>query len=128
MTDQPAAAPTPGPWEWDAGDIGQDYPASYCDVFVDGGNLIIAQVNDRFSREIGHANARLIAAAPDTAAERDRLKVKNEGLVKALESVEGQFDSTAHRYGCECGGSNPPHDSCAETRRKVLAALAEARK
>ena len=73
---------------------------------------------------------RLLAGFSDSApaAERDRLKAMKEGLVKALESVEGQFGSTAHRYGCGCGGSNPPYDSCAETRRKVLAALAEARK
>lgn len=86
-TAEKRAKPTPGPWEWDAGDIGQDYPAPYCNVFVDAGNLIIAQVNDRFSREIGHANARLIAAAPDTAAKLDRLKVDNTALAGALEDI-----------------------------------------
>ncbi len=41
----------------------------------------------------------------------------------ALESVKGQFGPDAHRYGCECNGCNPPADSCAQTRRKVLAVL-----
>lgn len=33
------------------------------------------------------ANAKLIAAAPDTLAERDRLKAVNAGLVEALEGA-----------------------------------------
>lgn len=57
---------TPGPWSWDAGDIGNEYSIPYCDVFAGSGDdFIIASVNDRFDRTQGRANARLIAAAPD---------------------------------------------------------------
>ena len=38
------------------------------------------------------ANARLIAAAPETAAERDRLKEINSDLLAALERIEQQLD------------------------------------
>lgn len=62
------AGHTPGPWEWDAGDDGTDYSHPYCSVSTDGGNLIIAEVNDRFDREAGRANAALIAAAPELLA------------------------------------------------------------
>ena len=53
---------TPGPWTWDAGDIGADMSEPYCEVVKD--DLLIASVNDRFDRAEGRANARLIAAAP----------------------------------------------------------------
>ena len=53
---------TPGPWTWDAGDIGTDMSEPYCEVVKD--DLLIASVNDRFDRDEGRANARLIAAAP----------------------------------------------------------------
>lgn len=60
---------TPGPWEWDAGDVGIEYAARYCQVYIDGGNTIICEVNEKpdgdSNRKEGHANARLIAAAPD---------------------------------------------------------------
>jgi hypothetical protein len=36
---------TPAPWEWDAGDIGEDYSIPYCDVYA--GDFIVAQVNGR---------------------------------------------------------------------------------
>lgn len=54
---------TPGPWEWDAGDIGAEYSVPYSDIFKDAGEIIIASFNDNIPE--GRANARLIAAAPD---------------------------------------------------------------
>ena len=59
----------------------------------------------------------------DWAEEAFRLKNLNVELLNALESVKGQFDPLAHRYGCECGGFNPPNDPCFRTRNKVLAAI-----
>lgn len=61
------------------------------------------------------------------ATEVDRLKAANAVLVVALQSVKGQFGVGAHRYGCECGGVNPPNDACFQTRDKVLAALKTAK-
>jgi hypothetical protein len=63
---------TPGPWDWDAGDIGNEYSIRYCTVSKGAGDLIIAEVNDVFSIEEGRANAALIAAAPDM---KDALKL-----------------------------------------------------
>lgn len=60
-------------------------------------------------------------------AKVERLKVVNAKLVEALQSVKGQFGVNAHRYGCECGGVNPPNDACFQTRDKVLAALKAAK-
>jgi hypothetical protein len=54
---------TPGPWEWDAGLVPPDGPDRYADIFVDGGETIIAMFNDRIPE--GRANAHLISASPD---------------------------------------------------------------
>jgi hypothetical protein len=61
---------TPGPWEWDSGLIPPDGPGRYADVYVDGGDKIIASFNEmrEFSPAEGRANAHLIAAAPDLYA------------------------------------------------------------
>ncbi|CAA2139527.1 hypothetical protein [Hyphomicrobium sp. ghe19] len=55
MTD---TAFTPGPWKWDAGDVGQDYAVPYCDVYADDRDAVIASVSNP-------DDAPLIAAAPD---------------------------------------------------------------
>jgi hypothetical protein len=57
---------TPGPWYWDAGIVPPDGPETYADIYVDGGDTIIAGFND-FIPE-GRANARLLSAAPDLLA------------------------------------------------------------
>ena len=45
------------------------------------------------------ANAALIAAAPETAAERDRLRQVNEAMLEALRAIQarivGEFDNPA---------------------------------
>lgn len=41
-----------------------------------------------------HKHAHLIAAAPETAAERDKLKAINEDLIQALESLCGLMPQT----------------------------------
>ena len=54
-----SAKATPGEWEWDSGIEPPDGPERYADIYVDGGNLIIARFNDQISE--GQANADLIA-------------------------------------------------------------------
>ena len=58
---------TPGPWDWDAGNLGIEVPVPYCEVVAQNGELTIAHVNDIFNKTEGRANARLIAAAPEVA-------------------------------------------------------------
>jgi hypothetical protein len=57
-------------------------------------NLRICEVATHTWQDQGRYNARLIAAAPETAAERDRLREVNvellEALVTLLDSVEGK--------------------------------------
>ena len=86
---------TPGPWTVNArrNVIGK----------VNGRDEVIALVADmpciggsddlaaQRGCEMEHANARLIAAAPDTAAERDRLLAVNADLLATLETVNEVF-------------------------------------
>jgi len=53
---------TPGPWSFDYGTVPPDGPGTYADIYVDGGDTIIAHFNNQIVE--GLANARLIAAAP----------------------------------------------------------------
>lgn len=53
---------TPGPWSFDYGTVPPDGPGTYADIYVDGGDTIIAHFNNQIPE--GLANARLIAAAP----------------------------------------------------------------
>lgn len=64
------SAHTPGPWNWDCGIIPPDGPGRYSDIYVDGGNKIIAHFNELRESNPGEglANAALIAAAPDLLA------------------------------------------------------------
>ena len=54
---------TPGPWLWDAGDIGEECSDPYSDIYAADGETTIAEFNDRIPE--GRANANLMAAAPD---------------------------------------------------------------
>jgi hypothetical protein len=83
---------------------------------------------DASKRRLHKSNAwpeiKPIIAAVEALRERaEAAEARVVELEGALESVKGQFGPDAHFYGCECGGFNPPNDSCNETRRKVLAAL-----
>lgn len=69
-------AHTPGPWEWDAGLVPPDGPHRYADIYVNGGETIIAEFNDNIPE--GRANARLIAAAPDMLEALKLIKRKLE--------------------------------------------------
>ena len=74
---------TPGPWTLEGPDEFGDF-----NVMPDGQNPAIAAVvsNCRPLVEIA-ANARLIAAAPETAAERDALLVVNAEMLEALKAL-----------------------------------------
>jgi hypothetical protein len=74
---------TPGPWEWDAGIIPPDGPGRYADVYVEGGEKIIARFNDCIPE--GRANAALITAAP--------------ALYEALSECEAMLTVLATAYG-----------------------------
>ena len=88
---------TPGPWYCPG--INSKYGVSdWKQANITTGNEydpIIATVHTEaptYLGEIDHdtmlANARLIAAAPETAAERDQLRMINADLLAALESLE----------------------------------------
>lgn len=64
---------TPGPWT----DDGDFYVWADGEIIASIGVLGIPETQSL-------ANARLIAAAPETAAERDRLLVEKEELLKAM--------------------------------------------
>lgn len=70
-------AHTPGPWKCKPG---FDSDLYYCLSNIDGNILT-------FDDDEHEANARLIAAAPETAAERDRLKEANAELLQALREI-----------------------------------------
>lgn len=82
---------TPGPWLV----AGEDKTFIYA-LGPSGTNSFWAQVQyagvDRISKEEAIANARLIAAAPETAAERDRLKEINAELLEALKFAADSLD------------------------------------
>ena len=81
---------TPGPW-------------THTEFGVSGhtvrGNALVADCYNRLidTSEM-KANVRLIAAAPDTASERDRLKATCSELVEALESVLEVLDGWPERF------------------------------
>ena len=86
------AEPTPGPWA-----VCEEPPNdSWCkDVTVfcpaEGTRVADACVLNPRHKE----DARQIAAAPATAAERDRLRASNAELLEALEAAAKALDSTA---------------------------------
>lgn len=75
MTDISKASPRP--WRWDFGDNGIDYSNKYCQITDVDGDLVIADVNDLFDKEIGRANAALIVEAVNS----------HDELVSALEKA-----------------------------------------
>lgn len=80
---------TPGPWTIEEGrdltareqnGFGQGH---YFDIIDSEGNPVVVNAYDVHSHAENIANARLIAAAPETAAERDMLKEINAELLEA---------------------------------------------
>ncbi len=101
MTDQSAVQSTTGPWEWQYVD-----PPGASHITVNtlkGPDILCRFWGDTPPSE----HAMLIARAPATAAERDKLVKVNEMLVKALEWFDSHADSissdlhSAHKGRCE---------------------------
>lgn len=83
-TQDTPGAHTPGPWKIDQRDSNTSARiGSAVDLQASG---LVARVYGNNPQHM-EANARLIAAAPETAAERDRLKAVNADLLAALESA-----------------------------------------
>jgi hypothetical protein len=103
MTDQAAATPTTGPCE------AIPYRHPNCGGRITSYTIEIPETDETPDTVVGEVYgpgedspdmeryALLFAAAPATAAERDRLKVVNEGLVKALEDAEREM-KIAHNH------------------------------
>ena len=71
---------TPGPWSIKIG-------ARTFYIHGSEDTYIIAEAHRNYADPQRESNAQLIAAAPETAAERDRLKAINASLVDALISM-----------------------------------------
>ena len=81
-------SPTPTPWEWDSGIIPPDGPGTYCDIYVDGGDTLIAEINDCIPQ--GLANAALIIEAVNShAALKARITELEANERKAAEHIRG---------------------------------------
>ena len=80
---QPPVKPTPGPWLLDTTE------RCYTGKIVRHNGVQICRMIDQVTTDTleVEANARLIAAAPETAAERDRLKATNADLLAAAEAA-----------------------------------------
>ena len=96
-----AEAATPDEWDWDAGPYDFDGAGSsaYCDIAVDGGELIIAEVNDCFDKKQGRANAPYIVAVQPRriVALISRLDAAERALELILPLAKGY--AAAHQVG-----------------------------
>ncbi len=106
---------TPGPWHYSNPIDGRDIPYRIDDS--EGHHL--ADVHDN---HYGYAlpakdNACLFASAPETAAERDRLKVINAKLLLFAKQSERVFSDLANGTNRSCW---------VEMRNKATAAIAKA--
>lgn len=89
------------------------YNGAVCTVHCSGdGSPVETGDNPKFMEAV--ANARLIAAAPETAAERDRLKAINADLLAACIALDesAPIDSEWGTCGC-CNKSNRHDNDCA---------------
>lgn len=131
MTDQPAAAPTPERWGiMNDGPIGDGKPWTAYGEAAPGLTICSTHNTEPVCRVLGYlqpveAYAALIAAAPETAAERDRLKVVNEGLVALLRDALPHVEGVANALTIMTGPVVGPVDRLAS---EISAALAEAHK
>lgn len=113
-------AHTPGPWR-----IGNRHPCRVIAVreSPDAGTWVAdtcREQDEGTEQPEQLANARLIAAAPETAAERDRLKALNAELLAALQAFVTDCDERATgRFH----PMHPTHEICVAAR----AAIAKAR-
>lgn len=102
---------TPGPWVYSFESVDPEWA-----VVTTVGGSVIANVNSDHRQE---ANARLIAAAPETAAERDRLKEVNADLLAALKQFRTKVYNAALISGMD-------HEWATEACSRADAAIAKA--
>ena len=114
------AQPTPGPWRVD------EKAKNEASVSVRGADnwaicacRATAPDGSRYHMNVARANARLIAAAPATAAERDRLEAANAELASTLEDAETFLMVKARR--------DPQERAIVEQIRAVLKARGPAK-
>ena len=109
---------TPGPWTIQGSSINNvERRENICQWHVD----IDKQPADH------QANARLIAACPETAAERDQLREVNAELLYELEQACLSLDELAKEY-VEGIGHNATARGVREQTRRARAAIEKARK
>ena len=118
---------TPGPWNIaiSFAEHGLTMNDGGVPVMGDGGNKRVCVVdlqadvpkNARYGSEdkVRDANARLIAAALKTAAERDRLKALNAELVEALEEITADLEESYN----DGNGARPTSISAAIHRART---------
>ena len=78
MSNEKQSLPTPTPWPWEIRFEHRSHPLQGEQVHIKASAVYIAKVNTNI--EEWQANAELIAQAPETAKERDRLLKENERL------------------------------------------------
>lgn len=86
---------TPGPWR-----IGSTFDDASIEICDDA--QMLAQVWSGEDADQRLANARLIAAAPETAAERDRLKAINAELLAAMKALFEHCAMIHNTWGDGC--------------------------
>jgi len=107
---------TEGPWE-----VEKD---TYL-IWTEGGGIPIScgETNRRWHRELTHeerqANAQLIAAAPETAAERDVLKAQNAELLAALEKIKNISEYNAQGGMSDAVMKHGHIDICALSEKAI---------
>ena len=95
---------TPGEWQWDSGDIGNEFPVPYADIYINDGDTIIMHFNDEIPE--GKANAKLTTtlhnAFPDLIAHiehNQRVIAAADRLRAAITAVEAdQNEETEQEY------------------------------
>ncbi len=69
--------------------------------------------------EVMEANARLIAAAPETAAERDRLREVNAALLEALKKALNFIKNTEQELGITLDSGDAARAAIAKATRET---------
>ncbi len=87
------------------------------------GYIIADVVDDQHDNSA--ANAALIAAAPETAAERDRLRQVNEVILKALRDLVGQGDNGNYCDRCDSSLAEGHAEGCPIRAGEAALAAAE---
>lgn len=94
---------TPGPWR--KAESGKEWA-----IVQERNSLVICSVHNNrcVAEDTNEANAALIAAAPDTAAERDDLKAVNAELIEMLERFDREFMDLAESQFANTVHNDPP--------------------